>query len=326
MRAGRGSSWLLPTAGVWLLVASGVPSSLAIAGEGVQRTLVIAGLGGEPTYERRFREQADAIAAAAASAADGDPQRVVTLTGERARREVVRRELRALAARTQADDVVTIVLLGHGSFDGEQYRYNVPGADLTGEELGELFDRLPAKRQLIVNATSASGATLELWQRPQRVVITATKSGGEHTATRFAQHWARALSGTAADTNKDGRITAAEAFEYAQREVAASFKSELALATEHARLAGEGASGHLVARNGPALEPQQAAASDPQLRALLAQRDGIEQALEKVKQNRVALSTEEYYDALEGVLVQLALLQRRIDARLPAGQPATGSR
>ena len=64
-----------------------------------------------------------------------------------------------------------------------------------------MFDRLAAKKQLIVNATSSSGATIELWQRPERVVITATKSGGERTATRFAQYWLQAISTDAADVN-----------------------------------------------------------------------------------------------------------------------------
>ena len=111
---------------------------------------------------------------------------------------------------------MTIVLIGHGTFDGEEYRFNLPGPDLTGRELGQLFDQLPARDQLIVNGTSASGAAIERWQRPQRVIITATKSGGERTATRFADHWIRALTSDAADANKDDVVTAAEAFEYCQ--------------------------------------------------------------------------------------------------------------
>jgi hypothetical protein len=273
-------------------------------------TFIVAGLGGEPEYEQRFREQAASLAEAAQKAA-GDKSHVVVLTGEQARRESVRHEFQEFAAKIKPADSATVVLIGHGTYDGEEYRFNVPGADITGGELEQLFDRLPAKQQLIVNATSASGATIERWQRPERVVITATKSGGERTATRFAQYWLQAVSSDAADVNKDETVTAAEAFDYANRQVAASYKSEVALATEHARIAGEDTAAFAVARIGSSA----LTGSDPEVTALLAQRGKIEQDLEGVKGRKAALSQDEYYDELEGVLVRLAQLQKQIDAK-----------
>jgi hypothetical protein len=273
-------------------------------------TFIVAGLGGEPEYEQRFREQAAALAAAAEKAA-GAPGHVVVLTGEQARRESLRRELQAFAAKVKASDSATIVLIGHGTYDGEDYRFNVPGTDITGAELGELFDRVSAKQQLIVNATSASGATIERWQRPERVVITATKSGGERTATRFAKFWAQALTGDAADVNKDEVVTAAEAFDYANRQVAASYKSEVALATEHARISSEETATFAVAHVGSSA----VSGASPEVTALLAQRGQIEHDLEGVKERKAALSQDQYYDELEGVLVKLALLQKQIDAK-----------
>jgi hypothetical protein len=273
-------------------------------------TFVVAGLGGEPDYEQRFRDQAVSIAEAAKKAA-GEQGHVVVLTGDQARRDSVRRELQEFAAKMKASDSATVVLIGHGTYDGEEYRFNVPGADITGSELTQLFERLPAKQQLIVNATSASGATIELWQRPERVVITATKSGGERTATRFAQYWGQAVSGDAADLNKDETVTVAEAFDYANRQVAASYKSEVALATEHARMAGEDAAAFAVAHVGSSA----LSGTTPEVTALLAQRGQIEQDLEGVKGRKTALSEDQYYDELEGVLVRLAQLQKQIDAK-----------
>ena len=273
-------------------------------------TLVVAGLGGEPEYEQRFREQAVAIADAAKKAA-GEQGHVVVLTGEQARRDSLKREFQDFAGKVKAADSVTVVLIGHGTYDGEEYRFNVPGADITGAELEQLFDRLPAKKQLIVNATSSSGATIELWQRPERVVITATKSGGERTATRFAQYWLQAVSGDAADLNKDEVVTAAEAFDYANRQVAASYKSDVSLATEHARIAGEESAAFTVARIGSSA----GSSADPEVTALLAQRGQIEQDLDGVQGRKASLSEDQYYDELEGVLVKLALLQKQIDAK-----------
>lgn len=271
--------------------------------------IVIAGLGGEPEYEKRFREQAEAIAAAAGKLT-GDAGNVVALIGERAKRDSVRSELKALAGRMNASDSVMVVLIGHGSYDGEEYRLNLPGPDLTSSELTKLFDELPARDQLIVNATSASGAAIERWQRPRRVVISATKSGGERTATRFAQHWMRAVTTGDADVDKDEVVTAAEAFDYATRQVAAAYKSDASLATEHARLEGDNAARFAVARLGTA-----AVSSDPEVAKLLSQRGEVEQDLDGVKERKATLSEDEYYDQLEGVLVKLAMLQKQIDAR-----------
>ena len=274
-------------------------------------TFIVAGLGGEPEYEQRFREQAAEIAAAAEKAAGGAPGHVVVLTGEEARRDSLRRELDAFASRIKPGDSATIVLIGHGTYDGDEYRFNVPGTDITGSELAQLFDKLTAKQQLIVNATSASGATLELWKRPQRTVITATKSGGERTATRFAQFWVQAVTGNGADVNKDEIVTATEAFDYANRQVTASYKSDVALATEHARISSDEPSAFTVARLGGST----GSSSDPEVAAMMAQRGQIEHDLDGVKERKASLSQDEYYDELEGVLVKLALLQKQIDAK-----------
>lgn len=285
-------------------------SCIAAGAQAETYSVIVSGLGGEPAYEQRFRQQ-NATLAEAALKLTGDGSKTVALSGDKADREALRRALRDLAARAGSDDDVIVTLIGHGSYDGEEYRFNLPGADITATELGALFDQLGARNQLIVNATSASGAVADRWKRGNRIVITATKSGGEKTATRFAEHWVQALSSAAADLNKDDIVTAAEAFDYASRKVADSFKSDVSLATEHARLEGENAGRFQVARFGTAARVTQ----DPELNALFAQRVRIERELDTVKERKAALAADAYYDELEAVLVQLARLQRQIDAR-----------
>lgn len=277
-------------------------------------TLVVAGLGGEPTYEQRFREYAAAVASAAEKTA-GSAANVVALTGDAAKAVNIKREIKSLASRMKPDDSAVVVLIGHGSYDGENYRFNLPGPDLTDTELARLFDELPARDQLIINATSASGAVIERWKKARRVVITATKSGGERTATRFAQYWAQAVTSDAADTNKDQIVTAAEAYAFATSQVAAAFKAETAMATEHARMEGDDVGRFTLARLGnAALVPD-----DPEVAALLSRRGDIEKDLDRVKERRTALPENQYYDQLEAVLVRLAMLQREIDAKVGGG-------
>lgn len=280
-------------------------------------TLIVSGLGGESQYEQRFREQAAAMAEAAKSTGESE---VIVLSGEKANREALRKELRSLAGRVAADDRVTVVLLGHGSFDGEEYRLNLPGPDITATELGNLLDQLRARDQLIVNATSSSGAVAESWKRNGRVVITATKSGGERTATRFGEFWKQAMASPEADVNKDEVVSAAEAYEFASRKVADAFKSDASLATEHARMEGAGAERFVIARFGVAA----IVSNDPEVNAMFVQRTNLENELTAVKGRKESMAADAYYDELEAVLVKLATLQRQIDAKQPAGRGGRG--
>jgi hypothetical protein len=274
-------------------------------------TVVVAGLGGEPAYDQKFREHAASVASAAEKAA-GSASNVVSLTGDAAKAANIRSEIKSLAGRMNANDTAVVVLIGHGSYDGEHYRFNLPGPDLTETELARIFDELPARDQLIINATSASGAVIERWQKPRRVVITATKSGGERTATRFAQYWAQAVASEAADTNKDQIVTAAEAYAFATNQVEAAFKADTSMATEHARMEGDDVGRFTLARLGTAaLMPD-----NPEVAALLSQRGSIEQDLDRVKEQKTALPENQYYDQLEAVLVRLAQLQKEIDSKV----------
>jgi hypothetical protein len=296
------------------LLAAFLTSALALPASAATYTFVIAGLGGEQAYEQKFREQAAAVASAAEKAA-GAAANVVALSGDAAKADAVRREIKTLASKMNANDAVVVVLIGHGSYDGEHYRFNLPGPDLTDTELARLFDELPARDQLIVNATSASGAAVERWQKPKRVVIAATKSGGERTATRFAQYWAEAVASEAADTNKDQIVTAAEAYAFASNKVEAAFKAETSMATEHARMEGDNVGRFTLARLGTAA----LAPDNPEVAALLTQRGSIEQDLNRVKEQKASLPDTQYYDQLEEVLVRLALLQREIDTKVGGG-------
>ena len=54
------------------------------------------------------------------------------------------------------------MLIGHGSYDGMDYKFNMPGPDLGGAELAALLDHIPATRQLVVNMTSSSGGSIDV--------------------------------------------------------------------------------------------------------------------------------------------------------------------
>lgn len=268
--------------------------------------LVVGGLGGEARYEERFSSYADSLANAARRSVSDESQ-VSLLKGADATREALRAEFSSLGERIGEADSLIVFMIGHGSYDGTLYKFNLPGPDIDSVELMTLLDGMPTRSQLIVNATSASGAVLEDWAADGRLLITATRSGAERNATRFAEHWAEALSSDESDINKNGRVTAQEAFDFASRKVADSYETEGTLATEHPQLVGEAAGNFDVSR----LTAR--AAETPRIQALSTELEGLEQQIAELRLQRDEMPADEYLAELQQLLVQLALVQQQID-------------
>ncbi len=260
--------------------------------------LAISGLGGEAEYTKRFEAWALEIAKALPECE--------TLSG--ATREQLRSSAERLAAQASAHDDVAVMLIGHGTFDGTDYKFNLRGPDITARELAAMLDRIPAGRQLVVNTTSASGGSLDALRKPGRIVVTATKSGTEKNATIFARYWAEALREPAADTDKNESVSALEAFKYAEQRTAAFYASQTRLATEHPRIDGNGAA-FVLARFGQTA----AAQADPAKRRLLAQREQLERRIEELKTRKAAMPSDEYKRLLTSLLVELAKTQQELD-------------
>jgi hypothetical protein len=268
--------------------------------------LIVAGLGGEPRYAERFEAQAESMAQAARRS-NGDDSRISLLKGDGAGRDSLTVELQRLSEVITSTDQLAVFLVGHGTHDGEQYKFNLPGPDIDGDTLFSLLQDIPASRQVVVNATSASGAVLESWLTEGRTLITATKSAGERNATRFGMYWTAALSSDEADINKNGAITVQEAFNFAASKVAGSYESDGLLATEHPALMGEAS----VTLNIALLEER--IATTAELEVLMDRLDALEGEVNTLRQSREEMDSAAYLDELQDLLLGLALIQREID-------------
>ncbi len=232
----------------------------------------------------------------------------------------------SIAREAKAEDDLIVTLIGHGSFDGTEYKFNLPGPDISAAELAAMCDRIAARRQLIVDTTSASGGAIAALQRPGRAVIAATKSGTEKNATVFARYWAEALQDPSTDLDKSGSVSAMETLRYADRKTAEFYSTQKRLATEHAVFedtghgeavkvaAAEGREGALLAsitvvRIGAA----QAAMNDPAKRDLILKKEDLEQKIDALKFQKAAMEPQEYKQQLTALLVELAKVQGELD-------------
>jgi hypothetical protein len=284
--------------------------------------VIVAGLGGEPDYEQRFTAAAKDLDRI--FKASGGTAHVFTLSASLATAAQLRQTMDAVAHDVKADDDFVLILIGHGSFDGVEYKFNLVGPDVTAGEIAAMCDRIHAQRQLVVNTTSASGGSVQALERPGRAIIAATKSGTEKNATVFARYWVEALEDPSADTDKSDSVSAIEAFTYAAKKTAAFYDSQKRLATEHAVFddVGEGEPVREAA-NGQGLlmssftvlrlGSNQQAANDPAKRALLAKKEDLEQKIDTLKYQKAAMDPQDYKKQLTEALVELAQVQEELD-------------
>ncbi|MCP5143725.1 MAG: hypothetical protein H6978_02760 [Gammaproteobacteria bacterium] len=274
------------------------------------RYLVVQGLTGESQYQGLFDEQLHVIEESARQqAADAD---ITVLAGSDATLANIRSAFATLANGLTVSDSVQLILLGHGSYDGRQYKFNIAGPDLTDDELQQMLDTLAPAPTLILAMTSSSGALQRKLAADHRVIITATKSGLERNAPVFAQFWVRGLGNADADTDKNSLLSARELFEYCSNRVEAHYREQALLATEHAVLEGQNAAERFtVARVGVLAKADLA----PAVEGLIAQRTQLEDQLRELRGARERMDEDAYLDQLEPLMLELGRLQREIDAQ-----------
>jgi hypothetical protein len=295
--------------------------------------VVLSGLGGDPEFGKMIdgwgKDLHDALAK---SGLDKDHLFWLAATKQDgvfavSQADQIRSLLDRLAGRMATQDIFQLFLIGHGSYDDFDYRFNLPGPDLTAGQIAEMLARVKCERQLVVNMTSASGASLPLWRKPGRVVIASTSAGQERNFSVFARYFVAALQEPASDADKNDTISALEAFRYAAREVARYYDSQKRLATEHPMMedlgTGEGVreatpdNGEGLLAGAMPVRRLGAAAGGvdtPEARALRARKRQAEEAIEQLKYRKASMDSDAYMEQLEKLLVDLATVQQQLDA------------
>src|SRR5262245_4508341 len=294
--------------------------------------VIITGLSGDETYATRFAKWTSDLRAALVERLGFAEERVTALTEKPTEEELpcspeaVRETFGKLRNSVKSDNQVFIFLIGHGSFDGKDAMVNLRGRkDLTAADYAQLIGGLPTRKVVVVNMASASGAFIKPLSGAGRVVITAARSGQEQNATRFAEYFIAALGNTEADTDKNGRVSALEAFTYAAKLTGESFEKKGLLATEHALLDDNGDGvGHAKAEEGDgALAkttyfdslPMQQAGGDAELAKLFSERLRLEGEIEQLKARKAQMNEEEYDNELEKLMIEFAKVNQGIRAK-----------
>jgi hypothetical protein len=270
--------------------------------------VTVAGLGGEPDYEQRFTMLATDVDKILRT--ESTDRVVETLKGADATKAKVEAALNKVASQAKPEDAFVLMLIGHGTFDGTDYKFNLPGPDISGNELANLLNKIQAGRQLVVDMTSASGGAAAVLKKDNRTVITATRSGQEKNATVFGRFWVEAMRDNASDVDKNEIVSALEAFQYAEKKTADFYKEQKRLATEHPQLDDQQrASAFPLLRYGSA----SAVVADPAKKALVAKKEEIENKIDALKYQKSLMAPADYTKQLTALLIELAKAQAEID-------------
>ncbi len=223
--------------------------------------LVVIGVPGDEEHQKKFEKWAASFVDAAKKK-DAVPEANITqLADRRATKEGVEKAIADIAGRAKPNDTVFILLIGHGSFDGRVATFNLMGPDLSAADYAKLLSKFTSQRVVFVNTASASGAFLPTLAAPGRVVVTATKTGGERNEPDFPEYFVAAYNDDAADRDRTGRTDATLSVDM----------------------------------------------TNPAVRALVEERDAIEQRIAALKLMKPSMDETAYDAQMEKLLTDLAL-------------------
>ena len=193
--------------------------------------VIVVGASGTPEFGQVFTKSADFWEAATKSGEASITQIGREKPGKISDLKKLEEKLGAMAA--QESKPLWIVLIGHGTFDGREAKFNLRGKDLTASMLAKWLEG--SKRPVAIINTSASSAPyIKALSKKGRIIITATKSGTETSYARFGQFLAESINSPDADIDQDGATSLLEAFLSATKQVTEFYQKEGRIATEQA--------------------------------------------------------------------------------------------
>lgn len=303
----------------------------AMASAGERYALIVTGAAGGEAYAQKYATWRTSMVETLRGKFHYEPARLIVLGEDRsegvqtATREHVRTAIADLRKRMTRDDQLLVLLIGHGtSLDGDHAKFNLVGPDLGASEWADLLKPVPG-RLVFVNTTGASFPFLRRLAARGHVVLSATDAAAQQFETVFPEFFIKAFEDSAADLDRNSRVSMWEAFTYASAGVRQWFAQKGQLPTERPLLDDTGAGIGREAQNPGTdgaiarvtyLEPDVALTlpADTALAGLIRRRAELENLLEELKARKETTPPDQYDAELEKLLVEIARLAVQIRA------------
>jgi hypothetical protein len=282
---------------------------------------IVVGAPGEKDYGEAFARWAENWERAGAAA----NAHVMTIgIGPSKEGDLAQLEKALQTEPTEGLGPIWLVLLGHGTANAHDAKFNLRSDDLSASTLVTWL-KVFRRPLVLLNTFSSSGAFLAPLAGADRIIITATKSGSENNFSRLGKYLSEAIADPSADLDHDGQTSLLEAWVSAAQSVADFYKSEGRLATEHSLLDdnGDGFGTPADWFRGIRLVKKSSDKAPDGLRAhqmhlvpsaadrglppeRRAERDALERELAALREIKTTTPVDEYYGKLEEVLLRLA--------------------
>jgi hypothetical protein len=292
--------------------------------------LIVSGATGGPNYAQQYSRWTQAFSQTLVEQMKFEPSRVIMLSetadeGKVATAANLRQVLATLRQQMRAGDLLVTVLIGHGTFDGVDAKFNLVGPDMESAEWASLLRGIPG-RIVVVNTAPASFPYIERLSGPRRIVVSATDSVAQRFDTVFPEYFVSAFRDEAADIDKNGRISIWEAFASASGGVRRYYQQRGQLTTERSLLddngdgigreaAAQGDDGALASRTYLDATAAGTPPTDDVLVELLQRRASLNAEVEELQIKKAFMAPDEYAREFERVMVALARVARDIRAR-----------
>jgi hypothetical protein len=294
-----------------------------------RHALLVFGAPGAEKYSAEHERWASSLVSTLRDRFAFPPERIVVLSSsappdQRSTRENVARAIQALRSEAAADDLVLLLLVGHGTVDATSAKFNLPGPDLDDAEWAGLLKALPG-RLVFINAASGSSPFLQRLAGPERIVITATDSPAQRFYTVFPERLVEALADPAVDRDKNGRVSVWEMFAATSAAVRQHYEQKAQLSTERPVLDddgdGRGSEAEASGTDGALARTTYLDATaiandgDPAIAELVAKQRRLEREAEELKLRKGSMPLDQWEAEFERLMIELARVSRALRSR-----------
>ena len=317
--------WFVP------VLAAAVLAADPAAGFAQRRyALIVSGATGGDEYAAQYSAWTDTFRHTLTERLKLDPSRVTVLSESDAPEVAatavnVRKAIDAIRPRMTRQDLLFVLLIGHGTFDGVDAKFNLVGPDLESSQWKALLEPLPG-RVVIVNSTAGSFPFIQRLSGQRRIVITATDSIAQRFDTVFPEYFVKAFEEESADLDKNQRVSIWEAFTSAAAGVRRHYQQRGQLSTERALLdddgdgvgksaAEQGSDGAQASRTYLDEDVPGAAPTDDELLKLLQQQALLAAELEELQIRKAFLPPDDYAKEFERIITEFAKVSREVRRR-----------
>jgi hypothetical protein len=143
----------------------------------------------------------------------------------------LKEQMDGFAASINPVDRFIFYYIGQANIVSDTLRLNLPGPDITHEQLAEWINGIKTSSMLIVLDCPGAGLAVKAVAGQGRIVIGAC-TADQHYSTQFSKYFVPALVDEGSDVDGNGRISLLEAFTSASRSVDDFYRRQALLTTE----------------------------------------------------------------------------------------------